>query len=104
MVPQLGPFYDVSIIKISEESMEENYYSNNKPNKIIVANFYCCIFFIFLFKMQRFIIINFKNLITKLLDTNKTFISEIINPTIDLFLTDFDESQKKLIKNYNNSN
>gem|GEM_PF-4500925 len=46
--------------------MEENYYSNNKPNKIIVANFYCCIFFIFLFKMQRFIIINFKNLITKL--------------------------------------
>lgn len=66
MVPQWGPFDDVSIIKISEESMEENYYSNNKPNKIIVAKFYCCIFFIFLFKMQRFIIINFKNLIIKL--------------------------------------
>ena len=41
---------------------------------------------------------SYLNLITKLLDTNKTFISEIINPTIDLFLTDFDESQKKLIK------
>lgn len=40
---------------------------------------------------------SYLNLITKLLDTNKTFISEIINPTIDLFLTDFDESQKKLI-------
>lgn len=41
---------------------------------------------------------SYLNLITKLLDTNKTFISEIINPTIDLFLTDFDKSQKKLIK------
>lgn len=41
---------------------------------------------------------SYLNLITKLLDTNKTFISEIINTTIDLFLTDFDESQKKLIK------
>lgn len=41
---------------------------------------------------------SYLNLITKLLDTNKTFISEIINPTIDLFLTDFDESKKKLIK------
>ena len=41
---------------------------------------------------------SYLNLITKLLDTNKTFISEIINPTIDLFLNDFDESQKKLIK------
>lgn len=41
---------------------------------------------------------SYLNLITKLLDTNKTFISEIIYPTIDLFLTDFDESQKKLIK------
>ena len=41
---------------------------------------------------------SYLNLITKLLDANKTFISEIINPTIDLFLTDFDESQKKLIK------
>ena len=41
---------------------------------------------------------SYLNLITKLLDTNKTFISEIINPSIDLFLNDFDESQKKLIK------
>ncbi len=41
---------------------------------------------------------SYLNLITKLLDTNKTFISEIINPTIDLFLNDFNESQKKLIK------
>lgn len=41
---------------------------------------------------------SYLNLITKLLDTNKTFISEIINPSMDLFLNDFDESQKKLIK------
>lgn len=41
---------------------------------------------------------SYLNLITKLLDTNKTFISEIINPSIDLFLNDFDESPKKLIK------
>ena len=38
------------------------------------------------------------NLITKLLNTNKSFISELLNPSLDLCLSDFDNIQQNIIK------